>query len=51
MQMELAPMGLGESRERRLIARSHTRNEVRGIVLIRRASAQATKLCLPMGPS
>ena len=43
MQVKLPSIWLGESRERRLISRSHAFNEGRGF-LIRGADAHATKV-------
>ncbi len=44
--MELSPIGLGESRERRLISQSHTSYQGRGHLLIRGPDAQATKVAV-----
>jgi hypothetical protein len=38
MHVELSPIGLGESRERRLVTRSHTCCQVHGVIRIRGAN-------------
>jgi hypothetical protein len=45
MQVELSPIGLGESRERGLVAGSHSGNKCRGLVRIR-LDAQTIKVAV-----